>query len=68
MPMILVTDLLIEVIELATIDKIYEQDFKSQPLYCNKFQLDDRERAEYLKQVPDWVNRWQQELDRMYSD
>jgi hypothetical protein len=68
MTMILVTDLLIEVIEMATIDKTYEEDFKNQPLYCNKFQLNDSERAKYLEQVPDWVERWQQELDKVYSD
>lgn len=50
----------------TTIDKIYEQDFKSQPLYRNQFNLDDKEWARYLNTVPVWVKKWQEELDKIY--
>ncbi len=50
----------------TNIDKIYEIDFKSQPLYSNKFNLDDKERAKYLEMVPAWFKKWQEELDKIY--
>ncbi|MGS0763733.1 hypothetical protein [Syntrophomonas curvata] len=52
----------------ALVDKIYEEGFKNQPLYRNKFHLGDKERTEYLHQVPSWVYQWQKELDRIYAD
>lgn len=48
-----------------SIDKIYEEDFKSQPLYRNQFNLDDKKRAKYLEMVPAWVKKWQEELDKI---
>lgn len=45
----------------------YEETLKSQPLYSNKFHLDDAERARYLQQVPEWFKKWQAELDKIYS-
>lgn len=47
-----------------TADKIYEEDFISQPLYQNKFNLDEKERTAYLQSIPDWVKKWQKELDK----
>ena len=44
---------------------IYEQDFKDQPLYCNKFNLTKEEQERYLQMVPAWVKKWQEELDKM---
>lgn len=55
-----------ELIMDTNIDKIYENDFKSQPLYSNKFNLDDKERAKYLEMVPAWFKKWQEELDKIY--
>jgi hypothetical protein len=51
----------------AAVDKIYEEDFKNQPLYRNQFCLNDKERIQYLQQVPAWVKKWQEELDKVYG-
>lgn len=50
----------------TSIDKIYEEDFKSQPLYRNQFNLDDKERDKYLQMIPAWLKKWQEELDKVY--
>lgn len=47
-----------------TLDQVYEEDFRSQPLYQNKFNLSEQERAEYLESAPEWVRKWQEELDK----
>ena len=49
-----------------SINKIYEEDFKSQPLYRNKFNLSKEEQERYLQMVPAWVKKWQAELDKIY--
>lgn len=46
---------------------IYEQNFKNQPLYRNKFNLSKEEKEQYLQMVPAWVKKWQRELDNMYE-
>jgi len=46
---------------------IYEQNFKNQPLYSNKFNLSKEEKEQYLQMVPAWVKEWQKELDNMYE-
>jgi len=51
-----------------SIDEIYEQAFKSQPLYANKFHIDAAERQFYMNQVADWMKKWQAELDKLYLD
>ncbi len=45
---------------------IYEQDFRNQPLYCNKFNLSKDCLERYLQMVPAWVKKWQEELDKIY--
>ncbi len=42
-------------------------EFESQPLYCNKFYADDEAKAAYLK-APAWVQKWMDELDKIYSE
>ena len=51
---------------MVSIDKIYEEDFKSQPLYRNQFNLEDKERDKYLQMVFKWFNKWQEGLDKLY--
>ncbi len=50
----------------TSIDKIYEEGFKNQPLYCNKFNVTEEEQERYLQMVPAWVKKWQEELDKIY--
>ena len=46
---------------------VYEQTFKNQPLYRNKFNLTKEEQQRYLQMVPAWVKTWQNELDKIYE-
>lgn len=45
----------------------YEATFKNQPLYKNQFNLSPAEIDRYRQQAPEWVKKWQQELDKIYA-
>jgi hypothetical protein len=41
-------------------------DLKNQPLYNNQFRAGKAEREKYL-QAPAWVQKWMDELDKIYT-
>lgn len=43
---------------------IYENDFKSQPLYDYKFITNKADTENYLK-IPEWLQKWIFELDKL---